>query len=59
MPGRIDAYIDCASLYSYFGFLRLRRDRTALKEYGVEIEYVPSYCVVLIFMSLNAAAADH
>ncbi|KZN94563.1 Glutathione S-transferase kappa [Penicillium chrysogenum] len=39
MPGKIDAYVDCVSPYSYYATLYLRRNRKALESHGVEVEY--------------------
>ncbi|KAJ5907676.1 hypothetical protein N7495_000358 [Penicillium taxi] len=43
MVGKIDAYIDCVSPYSYYATLYLRRNRRALDSYGVEIEFHPVF----------------
>lgn len=43
MPGRIIAHLDCASPYSYFALLHLRRIRPILSTYGVEVEFIPVF----------------
>lgn len=39
MGGKIDAYLDCVSPYSYYALLYLQKNRKALASYGVEVEY--------------------
>ncbi|KGO64459.1 hypothetical protein PITC_023060 [Penicillium italicum] len=43
MPGKIDAYVDCVSPYSYYATLYLRKHRKALESHGVEIEFHPVF----------------
>jgi len=43
MGGKIDCYLDCASPYSYFAFVYLRRRRKVLAEYGVQVEFHPFF----------------
>ncbi|KAJ5912037.1 uncharacterized protein N7473_001340 [Penicillium subrubescens] len=43
MAGKIDAYVDCVSPYSYYATLYLRRNRQALRSHGVEIELHPVF----------------
>ncbi|KAI0180005.1 thioredoxin-like protein [Hypoxylon sp. FL1284] len=41
MGGRIDVYIDVASLYSYIAFHQLLKNQDVLKQHGVEVEIHP------------------
>ncbi|OAA55066.1 DSBA-like thioredoxin domain-containing protein [Niveomyces insectorum RCEF 264] len=41
MGGRIDVYLDIASLYSYLCFIYLRRDTPIYAAHGVEVVYHP------------------
>ncbi|KAJ5210997.1 HCCA isomerase/glutathione S-transferase kappa [Penicillium cf. griseofulvum] len=43
MPGKIDAYVDCVSPYSYYATLYLRKNRKALESHGVEVEFHPVF----------------
>ncbi|KAJ6077318.1 uncharacterized protein N7446_000254 [Penicillium canescens] len=43
MPGKIDAYVDCVSPYSYYATLYLRKNRKALESYGIEVEFHPVF----------------
>ena len=43
MPGKILAHVDCASPYSYFALVHLRRIRPILKSYGVTIDFIPVF----------------
>ncbi|KAJ6013933.1 HCCA isomerase/glutathione S-transferase kappa [Penicillium herquei] len=43
MTGKIDAYIDCVSPYSYYAVLYLRRNRKALESHGIEVEFHPIF----------------
>ncbi|EQL36723.1 DSBA family oxidoreductase [Blastomyces gilchristii SLH14081] len=43
MGGKIEAYFDCSSLYSYFAFLHLLRNREVLESYGIEIDIFPVF----------------
>ncbi|RMZ84593.1 hypothetical protein DV737_g1152, partial [Chaetothyriales sp. CBS 132003] len=43
MGGKIDGYFDCTSIYSYFAFVYLQRQRELLKQYGVEVEFHPVF----------------
>jgi hypothetical protein len=40
MGGKINAYLDCVSPYSYYALLYLHRNRSALRSHGIEVEYV-------------------
>ena len=39
MGGKIEAYLDCVSPYSYYALLYLQKNRKALASYGVEVVY--------------------
>ena len=39
MGGKIEAYLDCVSPYSYYALSYLQKNREALASYGVEVEY--------------------
>ncbi|KAH6850330.1 thioredoxin-like protein [Chaetomium sp. MPI-CAGE-AT-0009] len=41
MGGKIDCYLDIASLYSYLVFLELEKNRDLLASHNVEVEYHP------------------
>ncbi|OQE32283.1 hypothetical protein PENSTE_c001G06738 [Penicillium steckii] len=41
--GKIDAYVDCVSPYSYYATLYLRRNRQALESHGIEVEFHPIF----------------
>lgn len=43
MGGKIDAYLDCVSPYSYFALLYLLKNRTALASHGVDVELHPVF----------------
>lgn len=43
MGGKIDCYLDCASPYSYFAIVYLRKQRQALADYGIEVEFFPFF----------------
>lgn len=43
MPGKIEAYLDCASPYSYLALFHLRRVRPQLAQYGVSVEFFPIF----------------
>ncbi|KAJ5739467.1 HCCA isomerase/glutathione S-transferase kappa [Penicillium manginii] len=43
MTGKIDAYVDCVSPYSYYATLYLRRNRQALESHGIEVEFHPIF----------------
>ncbi|KAL1958049.1 hypothetical protein VTO42DRAFT_5261 [Malbranchea cinnamomea] len=43
MGGKIEAYFDCPSPYSYLAFLHLRRNRERLASHGVEVEVHPVF----------------
>ncbi|KAJ5232411.1 hypothetical protein N7468_005367 [Penicillium chermesinum] len=43
MAGKIDAYVDCVSPYSYYATQYLRRNRKALESHGVEVENKPPW----------------
>lgn len=43
MPGRILAHLDCASPYSYFALLHLRRIRPILSTYNISIDFIPVF----------------
>ncbi|KAJ5333860.1 uncharacterized protein N7506_007643 [Penicillium brevicompactum] len=43
MPGKIDAYVDCVSPYSYYATLYLRKNRKALESHGIEVEFHPVF----------------
>ncbi|KAJ5172787.1 hypothetical protein N7492_005380 [Penicillium capsulatum] len=43
MAGKIDAYVDCVSPYSYYAMLHLRKNRQALESHGVEVEFHPIF----------------
>jgi len=43
MGGKIDAYLDCVSPYSYFAILYLQKNREILRQYGVEVEFHPVF----------------
>ncbi|KAK7556737.1 DSBA family oxidoreductase [Phyllosticta citricarpa] len=43
MGAKIDVYIDCVSAYSYFAILYLLKNRQALAEHEVEIEFHPVF----------------
>lgn len=43
MPGKIIAHLDCASPYSYFAFVHLRRIRPILELYNVTVDFVPVF----------------
>ncbi|KAJ9662081.1 hypothetical protein H2198_001623 [Neophaeococcomyces mojaviensis] len=43
MPGHILAHLDCASPYSYFALLHLRRIRPILSTYGISISIIPIF----------------
>ncbi|KAJ5554872.1 HCCA isomerase/glutathione S-transferase kappa [Penicillium sp. DV-2018c] len=43
MSGKIDAYVDCVSPYSYYATLYLRKNRKALESHGVEVEFHPVF----------------
>ena len=40
MRGKINAYLDCVSPYSYYALLYLQRNRSALRSHGIEVECV-------------------
>lgn len=41
--GRIDAYVDCNSPWSFFAYTYLRRNRAALAEHGIDIDIHPIF----------------
>ncbi|KAK4123578.1 DSBA-like thioredoxin domain-containing protein [Parathielavia appendiculata] len=41
MGGKIDCYVDIASLYSYLAFLELQKNRDLLASQNVQVEYHP------------------
>ncbi|KAH6627786.1 thioredoxin-like protein [Chaetomium tenue] len=41
MGGKIDCYLDLASLYSYLAFLELQKNKDLLASHNVEVEYHP------------------
>ncbi|KAK4106812.1 DSBA-like thioredoxin domain-containing protein [Parathielavia hyrcaniae] len=41
MGGKIDCYLDIASLYSYLAFLELQKNRDLLASHNVQVEYHP------------------
>lgn len=41
MGGRIDCYVDIASLYSYLGFVHLVNNLKTLESHGVQVEFHP------------------
>ncbi|KAF2430299.1 thioredoxin-like protein [Tothia fuscella] len=43
MGGKIEAYLDCVSPYSYFALLFLLRNSDILKSHGVEIDFIPVF----------------
>ncbi|KAK8235459.1 thioredoxin-like protein [Phyllosticta capitalensis] len=43
MGAKIDVYLDCVSAYSYFAILYLLKNRKALAEHEVEIEFHPVF----------------
>ncbi|KAJ5666790.1 hypothetical protein N7462_011199 [Penicillium macrosclerotiorum] len=43
MSGKIDAFVDCVSPYSYYAALYLRRNRKALESHNVEVELHPVF----------------
>lgn len=43
MPGKILAHVDCASPYSYFALLHLRRIRPVLASHNVNIDITPVF----------------
>ncbi|KAJ6172068.1 HCCA isomerase/glutathione S-transferase kappa [Penicillium chermesinum] len=43
MAGKIDAYVDCVSPYSYYATQYLQRNRKALESHGVEVEFHPIF----------------
>ncbi|KAK2741880.1 hypothetical protein FQN57_005439 [Myotisia sp. PD_48] len=43
MGGKIEAYFDCPSPYSYFAFLHLRKNRELLASHGIEIDVHPVF----------------
>lgn len=43
MPGSVLAHLDCASPYSYFALVHLKRIRPILSSYGVTIEFIPVF----------------
>ncbi|KAF2756417.1 DSBA family oxidoreductase [Pseudovirgaria hyperparasitica] len=43
MKGQIDAYLDCVSPYSYFGFVYLIRNRAILTSHDVEVNLIPVF----------------
>ncbi|KAK2745030.1 hypothetical protein FQN55_006387 [Onygenales sp. PD_40] len=43
MGGKIDAYFDCPSPYSYFAFQYLLKNRELLASHGVEVEFFPVF----------------
>lgn len=43
MPGKILAHVDCASPYSYFALIHLRRIRPILASYGVTVDFIPIF----------------
>ncbi|KAJ5133157.1 hypothetical protein N7448_001813 [Penicillium atrosanguineum] len=43
MSGKIDAFVDCVSPYSYYATLYLRKNRKALESHGVEVEFHPVF----------------
>ncbi|OJD35798.1 dsba family oxidoreductase [Diplodia corticola] len=43
MGGKIDAYLDCVSPYSYFAIHHLLKTRSALASHGVDVEFHPVF----------------
>ncbi|GME38043.1 putative dsba family oxidoreductase protein [Neofusicoccum parvum] len=43
MGGKIDAYLDCVSPYSYFALLYLLKNRDALASHGIDVEFSPVF----------------
>lgn len=43
MPGSVLAHLDCASPYSYFALLHLKRIRPILTSYGITVTFVPVF----------------
>lgn len=43
MPGEILAHLDCASPYSYFAFVHLRKIRPILDSYKINVEFIPVF----------------
>jgi len=43
MGGKIDAYLDCVSPYSYFAIKYLREHRAILESYDIEVEFIPIF----------------
>ncbi|KAK0748705.1 thioredoxin-like protein [Apiosordaria backusii] len=43
MGGKIDCYLDIASLYSYLAYLDLLRNRPILASHGVTVEFHPTF----------------
>lgn len=43
MPGHILAHVDCASPYSYFALIHLKRIRPILATYAIEVTFVPVF----------------
>lgn len=60
MGGKIDAYLDCVSPYSYYALLYLQKNRKALASYGVEVEYEFTSnhirgCCLLIMLQIHTS----
>ncbi|KAF2276004.1 thioredoxin-like protein [Westerdykella ornata] len=43
MAGKITAYLDCVSLYSWFALLQLEKNREKLASHNVELDIVPVF----------------
>lgn len=43
MPGEILVHLDCASPYSYFAFVHLRKIRPILDSYKVKVDFIPIF----------------
>ncbi|OAX83219.1 hypothetical protein ACJ72_02419 [Emergomyces africanus] len=43
MGGKIEAYLDCPSPYSYFAFQHLLKNREVLASYGIEVDIIPIF----------------
>ncbi|RAO70509.1 uncharacterized protein BHQ10_006521 [Talaromyces amestolkiae] len=43
MGKKIECYIDCVSPYSFYAFSYLQKNRPALKNLGVEVEFIPVF----------------
>ncbi|KAK4158012.1 glutathione S-transferase kappa 1 [Chaetomidium leptoderma] len=53
MGGKIDCYLDLASLYSYLTFLELQKNRDLLASHNVEVEFHP-----VLLGAINAGSGN-